>query len=90
MELLNKLKINEWLKFHKESKIPDVKEAEKEALFLPEKQKIMAELASATSQQEFEERSKKVRSVQDVNAQEESDERTSQSNPYLRNEDMFD
>ncbi|KAJ1431309.1 polyprotein [Sesbania bispinosa] len=50
----------------------------------------MAELASATSQKEFEERLKKVRSIQDVNAQKESGEITSQSNPYLRNGDMFD
>ncbi|KAJ1441875.1 polyprotein [Sesbania bispinosa] len=49
----------------------------------------MAELASATSQ-EFEERLKLVRAIQDPTVQEESDESTSQLNPYLRNGDIFD
>ncbi|KAJ1415882.1 polyprotein [Sesbania bispinosa] len=50
----------------------------------------MAELASATSQEEFEERLKLVKAIQDPTVQEESDESTSQSNPYFRNGDMFD
>ncbi|KAJ1378430.1 polyprotein [Sesbania bispinosa] len=62
------------LKFHKEAKLPEVKEAGKRSNILAEKQKIMAELASATSQEEFEERLKLVKAIQDPTVQEESDE----------------
>ncbi|KAJ1386564.1 polyprotein [Sesbania bispinosa] len=50
----------------------------------------MAELASTTLQEEFEERLKLVRAIQNPTALEESDESTFQSNSYLRNRDMFD
>ncbi|RDX80910.1 Enzymatic polyprotein, partial [Mucuna pruriens] len=88
IELISKAKISEWLKNNKARKgLPPKLELNKESLFLMEKQRLMAELAASTTAEEF---YNKARSLQGGSSQRESDEGSSQSNPYLRNEDMFD
>ncbi|RDX65401.1 hypothetical protein CR513_55945, partial [Mucuna pruriens] len=77
-EIISKIKISEWLRNNK---------FRKESLFLLEKQRLMAELAASTTAEEF---YSKARSLQGGSSKYDSDEGSSQSNPYLRNEDMFD
>ncbi|RDX95013.1 Orf V, partial [Mucuna pruriens] len=92
--LINKSKIDEWVNNNsKSTSQPNTsplkkKKEEKEASFLLEKQKIMAELASATSVEEFEATLLKARSIPNSDNQDHSDVESSQSNLYLRNGDM--
>ena len=60
IDLIKKERIDEWVKNSQQVSL-DEKQGEKEALFLAEKQKIMAALAAATSEEEFEERSRVMR-----------------------------
>ena len=48
----------------------------------------MAELASASSQEEFEERLRLIQTLQDTSDSKSTD--SISSNPYFRNEDMLD
>ncbi|RDX67953.1 Orf V, partial [Mucuna pruriens] len=87
-EIINKTKISKRLKNNKAKKgLPPKLELNKESLFLLEKQRLMAELATSTTVEEF---YSKAKSLQRGSSKNESDEGSSQSNPYLPNEDMFD
>ncbi|RDX97481.1 Tf2-11, partial [Mucuna pruriens] len=87
IELINKAKISKWLKNNKTKKLlPPKVELNKESLFLMEKQRLMTELAASTTAEKF---YNKARSLQGGSSQKELDEGSSQSNPYLRNEDMM-
>ncbi|RDX97484.1 hypothetical protein CR513_19742, partial [Mucuna pruriens] len=87
-ELISKAKISKWLKNNKTKKLlPPKVELNKESLFLMEKQRLMAELVAFTTVEEF---YNKARTLQGGSSKRESDEGSSQSNLYLRNEDMFD
>nr|KYP40341.1 hypothetical protein KK1_038333 [Cajanus cajan] len=93
MNLISKSRIKEWAQNNspafltQESK----KRISRDTQFLAEKSKIMAELASATSQEEFEARLQLIRALQDDSQPEETGSSDSIStSPYLRNEDMFD
>lgn len=92
LELLNKSKIHECIQLNKGPKSILDKTSEKEALFLSKKQQIMAELASGTSQEEFEEKLKKICQPQDttIEGSRESSSTHSLSNPYLKNHDLFE
>ena len=57
------------------------KQGDKEALFLAEKNKIMAALAAATSKEEFKERLKAIKAPQHQNIK---DEEVSSSSNYFR------
>nr|KYP56455.1 polyprotein [Cajanus cajan] len=94
-KLLSKKRIDEWTRNSSLTTIKtsthDKELSDQEVQFLVDKRKIMAELASATSQEEFEERLKLIQSLQDGSQAEETGSSNSIStNPYLRNEDMFD
>nr|KYP43243.1 polyprotein [Cajanus cajan] len=89
LNLISKTRIKEWVN-NTSPKQDNKTQISKDTQFLAEKRKIMAELASATSQEEFEERLRLVRSIQDEEAQEEIGSSKSEStNPYFCNEDMF-
>ncbi|XP_029125188.1 uncharacterized protein LOC114915130 [Cajanus cajan] len=92
MNLINKARIKEWVQSNSPAIMTqeNKKRISKDSQFLAEKSKIMAELASASSQEEFEERLRLVRALQDPEAQEETGSSESVStNPYLKNEDMY-
>jgi len=80
-------KIQEWLN-HDPSSKQEISSLNKESLFLSNKQKIMAALASASSKEEFEKTLEKATSLHG-SAKDNSEEGSSQSNPYLQNEDMY-
>nr|KYP51741.1 Retrotransposable element Tf2 [Cajanus cajan] len=93
LNLLSKKRLDDWVK----SNVPLIKENEKkkriaeDSQFLVDKSRIMAELASAGSQEEFEERLRLIHALQDGSVEEETGSSDSVStNPYVRNEDMFD
>ncbi|RDX88196.1 hypothetical protein CR513_30243, partial [Mucuna pruriens] len=94
--LISKSKINEWVSNNSKSTSQQntsplkKQQEEKEASFLLEKQKVMAELASATTVEEFEATLLKARSILDSDNADHSDTESSESNSYLRNGDMFD
>ena len=71
VELLSKEKIVVWIKNNNQLESPKVENRKfslfSEELFLQEKQKVIVELLSTISQEEFEERLKLIRSGQDKN-----------------------
>ena len=82
--MIKKERSGEWVKSSQQVS-PVEKQGEKEALFLVEKQKIMAALAATTSQEEFEKRLRAMQTTQPSNIQ---DEEASSSSNYLQsNED---
>ncbi|RDX95106.1 hypothetical protein CR513_22413, partial [Mucuna pruriens] len=93
--LISKSKIDEWVNSNSKSTSQQntsplkKQEEEREASFLLEKQKIMAELASAISMEEFETTLLKARSLLDSDNADHSDVLSSESNPYLWNGDIL-
>ncbi|RDX88184.1 hypothetical protein CR513_30255, partial [Mucuna pruriens] len=89
--LISKSKIDEWVNNNLKSTSQQntsplqKQKEEKEASFLLEKQKIMAELVSVTSVEEFEATRLKARSILDSDNAYHSDVESSEFNPYLRN-----
>ena len=77
--MIKKERIDEWVKNSQQAS-PVEKQWEKEAVFLAEKQKIIAALAIATSEEEFKERLRVMRTPQSSNIQ---DEEASSSTNYL-------
>nr|KYP34346.1 polyprotein [Cajanus cajan] len=83
INLLSLKRIDDWVKTSSLGITKPSKDLDEETKFLAEKSKIMVELASATSQDEFEERLKLIQALQDPSQKEETGSSDSVStNPY--------
>jgi len=87
-DIVSITKIQDWIRHHSEKKPEISSSLNEESLFLFNKQKIMAALASTSSKEEFEKTLEKVTSLHG-STNNSSDKWSSQSNPYLHNEDMY-
>jgi len=85
-KLVCKNRIKEWIKHNSRSK--DSPALKQDAFFLVEKQQLIASLASTTSKEEFERALQKDTSSKGSDKVS-TDNESSQSNPYLCNEDMY-